>query len=113
MIQANVRTPPWNKLRYKARSTWLYLTHRLPYRLGRALIKFAARDSNLVSHARREMPISHEEGPDKWMRDHMLELTALWSCHHHSGMSNNFAVQYAERLLRFKPIGPLTGEDSE
>ena len=101
---------PWGRIGQFLRA-WRWsltyrFTQRLPYLIARALLKFAARRSNLVSHAKREMRGSQEEGPDKWMRDHMIELAALWSMHGHSGASNSFAVRYAERLLRFKPIGP-------
>jgi len=44
---------------------------------------------------------------------HILKMVEEFSKEGHSGFSAGYAVGLLERLLRFEPITPLTGEDSE
>lgn len=43
----------------------------------------------------------------------ILELIKVFSEQGHSGMSAPYVLSYFDRLVRFKPLGPLTGEDDE
>lgn len=43
----------------------------------------------------------------------VLELLALFDKHGHSGSSAPYAINLFSKLAKFKPIGPLTGEDWE
>ena len=80
---------------------------------------WAARDSNLVSYTRRELndPAKIEDPLGRQMESAInaaiLELVAVHSNEGHSGASAGFALGRASRLMDFKPLGPLTGEDDE
>lgn len=71
--------------------------------------------SNLHDHAVRELGKMDdtEEGPNKWMVENILELIDAFAKQGHSGFSANYAVNAFNKLARFEPLGPLTGEDSE
>lgn len=56
---------------------------------------------------------STEEGPDKWMRENVLELLEVFSKQGHSGSSAPYAIGLFEKLARFEPLGPITGADEE
>jgi hypothetical protein len=43
----------------------------------------------------------------------MLELLSVFSSQGHSGFSASYLLNCFEKLARFEPIVPLTGEDSE
>lgn len=43
----------------------------------------------------------------------MLELLETFANQGHSGFSANYILQYFEKLVRWEPIVPLTGEDWE
>jgi len=47
------------------------------------------------------------------MRDHILHMIEEFSKEGHSGFSASYAVSCLEKLLRWQPLSPLTGEDSE
>jgi len=47
------------------------------------------------------------------MRKHLLHMVKEFSEEGHSGFSANYALQCLEKLMRFKPLSPLTGEDDE
>lgn len=73
--------------------------------------------SNLVKHAERELDlIGMTEDSDEMnvcMRNNILELMEVFSKQGHSGFSSSFLTNCLEKLMRFEPISPLTGEDSE
>ncbi|MCR4340872.1 MAG: hypothetical protein NUW01_13410 [Gemmatimonadaceae bacterium] len=78
------------------------------------LIVWLNRDSNYIAHTRREVPKWFtEDGPNRWMADGTVELLAVLSHQGHSGSSIGFALEFFKTMARFKPWGPLTGEDSE
>lgn len=54
-----------------------------------------------------------EEGPNKWLRESILELLKVFGEQRHSGMSAPFAISQFTRLACHKPLTPLTGEESE
>lgn len=47
------------------------------------------------------------------MRKHLLHMVKEFADEGHSGFSASYALQCLKKLLRFKPLSPLTGEDDE
>ena len=45
--------------------------------------------------------------------DAILELVSVFSAQGHSGFSASYVANSVNNLFRFKPLSPLTGEDSE
>lgn len=95
----------------------------IPQRLREWAIRWMVRaivrltnDSNLVAHARRELRTSlaqPETEPGRWMADGLLELLAVFANQGHSGFSAPCCVDWFDKLARFQPLGPLTGEPDE
>lgn len=54
-----------------------------------------------------------EDGPNKWMAEHVIDLLKLFASQGHSGSSAPDAVALFEKLALYKPLSPLTGEDDE
>lgn len=81
------------------------------------LLRWATGDNNLVRHAQRELgprPIETFDGnPDRWMHDHLILMVRMFCMEGHSGASASIARGMLDRLLAFKPLGPLTGEEEE
>lgn len=50
---------------------------------------------------------------NKMMRDNILQMVELFADQGHSGSSAPYAIGILEKVLRFEPVTPLTGEDSE
>ena len=72
-------------------------------------------ESNYIANAKRELPGFRDgaDEMDKLMGEQILELLAVFSTHGHSGFSAPIAISIFENLANHKPLGPLTGEDSE
>lgn len=70
---------------------------------------------SLVDFAKRELRILHhdKDGIQDAMDKCILEIIETFCEQGHSGMSAAYATQCIERLLRWLPITPLTGEDDE
>lgn len=70
---------------------------------------------SLTKYAEAELArIPHdEEGLQSLMDKNILEIVKIFGEQGHSGFSASYALSVLERLLRFKPISPLTGEDDE
>lgn len=71
-----------------------------------------------LSHAKRELDLigMTEDSPDemnRMMRKHILHMVEEFSAEGHSGFSANYAIHILSKLLKFAPLTPLTGEDSE
>jgi len=107
-------SPPWyqrigyrlSSIRYSGRS---WTTQK-----ALNLVVWLNRDSNYISHTKREVPEwFQEEGPNRWIADGTVELLAVLSHQGHSGGSIGFAVQFFSAMASFKPWTPLTGEDDE
>lgn len=71
-------------------------------------------------HAMREFlaagykPIAEcEEDPEKWIQENVLELLRVFSKQGHSGFSAGICISMFEKLARFKPLVPLSGDESE
>lgn len=72
--------------------------------------------SNLVTFAERELDLigmKDEEGMNGMMRKHLLHMVDEFSNEGHSGFSASYAISCLKRLLTYKPLSPLTGEDDE
>jgi len=73
--------------------------------------------SNLLEHAKEELRIAglleSDDEMQKAMNDHILHMVEEFSKEEHSGFSASYALGQLEKLLRFDPLTPLTGEDWE
>jgi hypothetical protein len=76
--------------------------------------------SNLVEYAKKELDLLNlgnsditGDGMDYHMRDHIIRMVELFSEEEHSGFSASYALSILERVLAYKPLTPLTGEDDE
>jgi hypothetical protein len=71
--------------------------------------------SNLVDHAKFELRkmLASEEEMDKMMAEGVIQVVETFAGQSHSGYSAAYAASLLDKLLRFEPIGPLTGEDDE
>lgn len=72
----------------------------------------------LLRHAEKELDLlgMTEDNADEMdiaMRNHILHMVEEFSNEGHSGFSASFAIAILEKLLRYEPITPLTGDDSE
>lgn len=47
------------------------------------------------------------------MCDHILKMVEVFAEEGHSGFSAGYAISILQKLLRFQPLSPLTGEDDE
>ena len=70
---------------------------------------------SLVEYAKSELSRikRDEDGMQDLINKDILSIVEMFSEQGHSGFSANYALSILERLLRFKPITPLTGEDGE
>lgn len=73
------------------------------------------RDGNLVSHAKREMEIAWPDSDDMQseMKKCILDIIGVFSAQGHSGSSAAYLINEIKDLMSFKPITPLTGDESE
>ncbi len=71
------------------------------------------KQDNLLAHADRELPhIGTDEMGLAMARD-LRELVFVFGTQGHSGFSASYATGILEKLLRYAPITPLTGEPGE
>lgn len=70
---------------------------------------------NLFEYAKSELNRipQDEDGIQNLMNENILAIVRMFSEQGHSGFSGNYAISILERLLRFKPLSPLTGADDE
>lgn len=70
---------------------------------------------NLLNHAKSELDRIHkdEDGMQELINNDILEIIKVFEDQGHSGFSASYAINALERLLNFKPLTPLTGEDDE
>ena len=67
----------------------------------------------LMEYAERELP---KAGDDKWQKlinENIIEILTVFSEQGHSGTSSGYVRAALEKLLDWKPLGPLTGEEDE
>jgi hypothetical protein len=75
--------------------------------------------SNFIKHAKREFQAlgydldDKEEGPNKWIMESIFELLRVFSKQGHSGDSAPYCISVFEKLARFEPLCPLSGNDDE
>lgn len=73
---------------------------------------------SILDFAKNELDIigMTEDSPDEMdqlMRSHILHMVKDFADEGHSGMSASYAISILDKVLRFEPLTPLTGEDSE
>jgi len=71
---------------------------------------------SLKSHAINELDIiglTEDDEMDGEMRQHILHMIDEFSKEGHSGFSASYAVSILSKLLKYEPLSPLTGDDSE
>ena len=75
--------------------------------------------SNLVRHAEVELklvgmdPDGPEDDFNTHMAQHLIKMVEVFSEEGHSGFRAGYAVKALEKLLRYEPLTPLTGEKGE
>lgn len=69
----------------------------------------------LVEYAKSELARigRDEDGMQDMINKDILSIVEVFSEQGHSDFSAGYALSVLERLLRFKPLTPLTGEDDE
>lgn len=74
----------------------------------------------LIEHANRElnMILAKCKEPEEYelqlqINNNILDLIREFSMQRHSGISAGYVIELLYGLLQYKPLGPLTGEDSE
>lgn len=69
----------------------------------------------MIEYARSELDRlgKDSDGMQDMINRDILEIIKIFENQGHSGFSASYAISVLERLLRFKPITPLTGEDDE
>lgn len=72
-----------------------------------------AEPGNYMAHANRELPHIGTDEMGKLMADQVREMLLVFSTHGHSGFSAGYATDLLQKLMRFEPITPLTGEPNE
>lgn len=71
----------------------------------------AMREFKAVGYIPLDQP--QEDGPNKWIQQNVIELIRTFSKQGHSGMSAPYCINVFEKLAKFEPLAPLTGEDWE
>lgn len=92
------------------------MKHEILQRLKLAWRIVTCNDGNLVAHAQRELAPSLKPSADvmdRAMALHLVGMVRLFSTEGHSGFSAAYATTQLARLLRYEPLGPLTGEELE
>lgn len=71
---------------------------------------------SLLSYAESELNLIGLTDKDEYnamMRKHILHMIKEFADEGHSGFSAPYAIQILTKLMSFKPLTPLTGEDDE
>jgi hypothetical protein len=71
---------------------------------------------SLVQYAESELDRIGMTDVDEYngmMRKHLLHMVKEFADEGHTGFSASYALQCLKKLLNFKPLSPLTGEDDE
>jgi len=72
--------------------------------------------SNMLSYAEGELNrigLTEEDEYNGMMRKHILHMIKEFADEGHSGFSAQYAINILSKLMSFKPLSPLTGEDDE
>lgn len=85
--------------------------------INKKALRYIIANSNLCKHAIRELELAgyskEEDGPNKWMREQVIEAVALFSSHGNSGFSAPFEINLVKKLCSFDIISPLRFDDGE
>lgn len=68
---------------------------------------------NLMAHIERELPPDQGDEMQAAMNQGLRELVLVFCTQGHSGFSASYAISVLEKLLRFQPLRPLTGDADE
>ena len=71
---------------------------------------------NLYEYAKSEMDRAwpgKEDRMQEAVKDNVLELVKVFSRQFHSGFSGAYVLSVLDRILHWKPITPVTGEEDE
>ena len=71
---------------------------------------------SLVQYAESELDcigMTDDGNMNGMMRKHLLHMVKEFADEGHSGFSASYALQCLQKLLKFKPLSPLTGEEDE
>jgi len=71
---------------------------------------------SLVQYAESELDrigMINDDDMNGMMRKHLLHMVNEFAEEGHSGFSASYALSCLKKLLNFKPLSPLTGEDDE
>lgn len=70
---------------------------------------------NLVEYAKDELARITDDGDEiqEQINDDILEIIEVFQRQGHSGTTGAYTIRLVSRLLGFKPLTPITGEDSE
>jgi hypothetical protein len=84
---------------------------------GRLRYRYFPPKSNLEHFAERELArlMGDPDGDEMQiaMNKHILKMVRQFGREGHSGFSASYAIGCLEKLLRYEPLTPLTGEDDE
>lgn len=73
--------------------------------------------SNLSEYAKTELELAFPHDTNDEMQTfvikNIMELIQVFSKQGHSGTTASYVLRYFERLTKFRPIKPLTGEEDE
>lgn len=85
--------------------------------INKKALRYIIANSNLCKYAIRELELAgyskEEDGPNKWMREQVIEAVALFSSHGNSGFSAPFEINLVKKLCSFDIISPLRFDDGE
>lgn len=73
----------------------------------------AEEPGNLLAHTNAELLPEEGDEMQAAMNQSLRELVLVFSTQGHSGFSANYAIAALEKLLRYEPLRPLTGESAE
>lgn len=70
---------------------------------------------NIIEYAKNELDLLNQEKEpmQEQINKDILEVIKIFAEQGHTGFSAGYAISKLERLLRWKPILPLTGEEDE
>ena len=78
--------------------------------MSSALYEYAKKELERIEKGcEDEESLSMQQAIDK----NILELINVFSNQHHSGFTATYVIDILQRLLHYKPLTPLTGEDDE
>lgn len=86
---------------------------KLRDRLGLCWRILRAEPGDLMDHALRELPDPTFDEMQMLVNQQLQEMILVFTTHWHSGFSASYAISALEKLLRYEPLGPLTGEPAE